>query len=378
MNTEDMETEESVKECDCNCEDIPPKKEKSLKSKLLWTLVFVAIAVLTVWAVTSQEGFSFTGFVSFLRTLHPGWVAAAVAAMLGFIVFEGLAIAAILRSFGYKAPIHRNFIYASSDIYFSAITPSATGGQPASAYFMIKDGIPGAVTTVTLIVNLIMYTFAILIIGIFSFALKPSVFFGFSVVGKILIIVGCVCLISLAMFFILILFKSVILKKVGLWGIGVLHKLHLIKKPDKLKNRLCCAICSYDGYVFQLKGKQRSMVIALVFNVLQRMSIICVTLFAFLAAGGDKSLWAAVIASQCMVILGTNVLPIPGAMGIFDYMLVSAFSAIGFSEIAAINLNLVSRGISFYICVIICGISLIARIITYAVIKKRAERKNRR
>ena len=244
---------------------------------------------------------------------------------------------------------------------------------------MIKDGIPGAVTTVALIVNLIMYTFAILIIGIFCFILEPSVFLGFNVVGKVLIIVGCVCLVSLALFFMFILFKSNILKRAGFFGINLLNKLRIIRKPYKLKKKLCCAIKSYDGYVGQLKGKQKSIIIALIFNILQRTSVICVTLFVFLAAGGEKELWSLVIVSQCMVILGTNVLPIPGAMGISDYMLVMAFSAIGFSELAAVNLNLISRGISFYICVIICGLSLIARVISYAVINKKAEkRKNRR
>lgn len=376
-DTENKETVDTASECDCKCDEAP-KKEKSLKSKLLWTLVFVAIAVLTVWAVTSQEGFSFMGFLLFLRTLNPVWVIAAGLCMLGFIVFEGLALSTLIRAFGYKAPLHRSFIYSSSDIYFSAITPSATGGQPASAYFMMRDGIPGAVTTVVLIVNLIMYTFAILIIGTFSFILEPSIFLGFNVLGKVLIIVGCVCITSLGLFFILILFKSSILKRAGIWGINLLNKLRIVKKPDKLKNKLCCAIQSYDGYVGQLKGKQKSIALALLFNVLQRGSLICVTLFTYFAAGGDKALWASVLVSQCMVVLGTNVLPIPGAMGISDYMLVTAFSALAISELAAVNLNLISRGISFYICVIICGISLIARLISYSIVKKRAEKRDRR
>ena len=370
----DMEPKaEAGQECNCDCNK--PKKEKSLKSKLLWMILFLAIAVLTVWAVTSQDGFTFTGFIMFLRTLHPGWVICAILAMLGFIVFEALAITSVVRSFGYRAPLHKSFIYSSSDIYFSAITPSATGGQPASAYFMIKDGIPGAVTTVCLIVNLIMYTFAILIIGITCFILKPSIFLGFPVLGKVLIIVGSVCLVSLAMFFILILFKSSILLRAGNWVISLLAKIRILRKPDKYREKLCCSIKSYDGYVEQLKGKQRSLAITLLFNVLQRLSVILVTLFVFFAAGGDKTLWIEIIVSQCMVILGTNVLPIPGAMGISDFMLICAFGAIGFSEHVAVNLNLISRGISFYSCVIICGLSMVIKLAVGAIMAKRAERK---
>ena len=124
---------------------------KSAKSKLLWSLAFVLIAALTIFAITSQGGFSIEEFSEFLSSLDPFWVVMAFIAMLCFILFEGLAIITIVRSLGYKKHIGHGYIYASGDIYFSAITPSASGGQPASAFFMMKDGIPGATVTVALV-----------------------------------------------------------------------------------------------------------------------------------------------------------------------------------------------------------------------------------
>ena len=89
--------------------------------------------------------------------------------MLGFILFEGFALVVLRRAFGYRRGVWSGYIYSASDIYFSAITPSATGGQPASAYFMIKDGVPGMVVTVTLVANLFMYTLSIIAIGFVCF-----------------------------------------------------------------------------------------------------------------------------------------------------------------------------------------------------------------
>ena len=373
MDNEVKEGTEATTEQTDNCGKA--KKQSSLKTKMLWSLVFVAIAVLTVWAITSQEGFTLASFIGFLRAQNPMWITFAIAAMLAYVLFEALALMTIIKSFGYKAPIHRGLIYSSSDIYFSAITPSATGGQPASAYFMMKDGIPGAVTTVALILNLVMYTFAILIIGTVSFIVRPGIFLGFPVVGKVLIIVGSICLVSLAIFFIMILFKSHILSKIGNACLTLLSKLHIIRNVDRKREKLACSIKSYNGYVEQLKGKQKSIVLSLLFNILQRVSVILVTVCVFMASGGDFKMCWDIAVCQCMVILGTNVLPIPGAMGISDYMLICAFSAIGFSETVALNLNLVSRGISFYSCVIICGISLIVRLISYKVIALRKQKK---
>ena len=72
------------------------------------------------------------------------------------IGFKALSLGVLSKTLGYRKGILKNYSYASADIYFSAITPSATGGQPASAYYMIKDGIPISHTTAILSVNLLM------------------------------------------------------------------------------------------------------------------------------------------------------------------------------------------------------------------------------
>ena len=89
-----------------------------------------------------------------------------------------------------KRPFRKCLVYSSSDIYFSAITPSATGGQPASAYFMMKDKVPGAVTTIILLVNLTLYTVSIIVIGVLCFILRPTMVVHFSIVSKIMIFIG--------------------------------------------------------------------------------------------------------------------------------------------------------------------------------------------
>ena len=195
-----QEKESKGKNIDHSSAKPHPKHDKNLKSKLAWTFVFIIIAGLTIWSIVAQEGFSFKGFTQFLKESDPLWLAAAFASMLGFIIFEGMALLSIVKYFGHKKSILHGAIYASGDIYFSAITPSATGGQPASAYFMMKDKIPGTMVTVALVVNIIMYTFAILIIGVISVLMRPGIFFGFSISIELPRVLSC-CGISFFFFF---------------------------------------------------------------------------------------------------------------------------------------------------------------------------------
>ncbi|MBE6635121.1 MAG: flippase-like domain-containing protein [Ruminococcaceae bacterium] len=354
--------------------DLQVKNEKKKSSKILWTLLFILIAVLTVVAVTSQsENFSFSEFVDFVGSLDIKYVICAFLAMIGFILFEGLALRTIATSFGYKRSVVKNYNYSAADIYFSAITPSATGGQPASALFMIQDGIPGSVTTVILLVNLVMYTFGIIALGILGFVLNPSIFLNFSGLSKALIIIGSLTQLAIAFGFIMLLVHGNILYKIGNFFISLLAKIKIIKNPDKKREKLKEAITTYTDVVHQIKDKKLMLLKAFILNFLQRASLIAVTLFAFLSSGGKLAAAVDIWVTQSMVILGSNTVPIPGAMGVADYLMLDAFGEL-MSESIAINLELLSRTISFYFCVIICGISFMLRCIIFQFRKKENEK----
>ncbi len=114
----------------------------NVKNKALWTCIAIALAALTIWAVFSMSGnMSPAQLIEQLKNARPGWLVLAVFSMLGIIFFEGEAILAIIGPVGYPRSHWRGFIYGSADIYFSAITPSATGGQPASAFFIYCNSI---------------------------------------------------------------------------------------------------------------------------------------------------------------------------------------------------------------------------------------------
>ena len=59
------------------------------------------------------------------------------------------------------------------------------------------------------------------------------------------------------------------------------------------------------------------------------------------------------LTTQSLVSVGASLVPIPGAMGLTDLMMLSGFSAVMDSHDAA-GLELLSRAISFYFPVMIC------------------------
>lgn len=76
-----------------------------------------------------------------------------------------------------------------------------------------------------------------------------------------------------------------------------------------------------------------------------------------------------------MVTIGSNCVPIPGAMGVYDLLLLDGFSGIVPEELA-VNLEVVSRSISFYSCLIFCGLVVLYAYIRLLLLEHKREQKD--
>ncbi len=341
-----------------------------MKKGKIWGVVFIALAFLTVWAVITQnKNFSFIQFKDTLLASSAVWMSAAALVMLGYIIFEGAAIICIIKAFGYKKSLRKGFLYSSADIYFSAITPSASGGQPASAYFMVKDNIPGAVVTISLIINLIMYTLALLVTGTAGFLIKPDIFMGFGLFGKILIAAGYVILFALTAVFYMLIAKPRILEKICEFFLRIGIIFHLVKNTEKIKKKLYKIMEEYRLCADVMRKNKMMFVKAFFLNLLQRLSQISVTLLVYMAIDGKTAAALDIWFMQSFVTIGTYSVPIPGGMGVADYLMIDGFGAF-FDGAAAVNLELISRGLSFYVCMIISALTVFVSLIMYTVRKR--------
>lgn len=145
-------------------------KRNILNISFLLLLIGITLTIL----LTCNRELNFENIKGFLKSSNPWFIAVILLCMILSIAFEGWSMHLIVRRLGYRPKIRSSMAYAAADVYYSAITPSASGGQPASAFYMMRDGISAGVTSFGLLFNLIAYTASIFIIGIVGFALNPS------------------------------------------------------------------------------------------------------------------------------------------------------------------------------------------------------------
>ena len=351
---------------------------RDIRRKVLWAVLFVFIAAGSIWAVFSaSKDLSPRDFLLFLKNASPVYLGLAVLSMFGYIFFEGLAVRSLIKAFGFSCSVRDSMVYGASDIYFSAITPSATGGQPACAYFMIRRGIPVMLSSVILLMNLAMYTLAIIVLGVLNLSVHPGIYQLFGSLGKILIIIGFGCQTLLFLSFLLILEKDQWILSLGYFVIRMLIRCRILRDKAKWDDRLERHMADYKVYAKLIRSHAKVLWVCFLYNFLQRACQLAVTAFTYLATiavpgethlpvvtGISRAL--SLFGAQSLVSIGATFIPIPGAMGVTDMMMVDAFQSVIDPDRAA-ALALLSRSISFYSCVIL---SLIIVIVAYIRRKK--------
>lgn len=98
--------------------------------------------------------------------MNPLWLIPGVICVVVFIWGESIIIFYMMRTLGIKLKKWTCFLFSSVGFFFSCITPSATGGQPAQIYYMKKEKIPIPVSTLVLMIVTITYKLVLVVIGV--------------------------------------------------------------------------------------------------------------------------------------------------------------------------------------------------------------------
>ena len=295
------------------------------------------------------------------------WMLLAAVCAFGFIYFEGLGLQCTCRFFGHGFSAGKGIVFSATDIFFSAITPSASGGQPAALILMMKNGVPAAVSAIALLLNLLMYTVAILLISAVCCMVYSGIFMRMGLAPKLLIAFGVIVQIAFIALFLMCIFSDRLILNVCRWGLRLLCKLHIYKDYDKQYEKLIAMIKQYKECGALLRRETGLLIKVFLCNLAQRLSVILVSVCVFLAVGGKAVCAFKAFSVQALAVLGSNAVPIPGAVGVADYILLSGFKQLVHDPV---SVELLSRGMSFYSTILFCGILLLCVLIKMKTVKK--------
>ena len=286
------------------------------------------------------------------------WLVVSSAAMAVYVFCGGWAIKVLMKGRGKKVTILQCFKYSFIEFYFSALTPSSTGGQPAQFYYMEKDGLPASDSTVVLVAITVLYKGAFLVITAILFLLNTSYIAGPAERVWVLAVLGLLLNVGLITLLLLLLFSKNLINVIVRFFIRILARLHIVKNVVEKTEHYEKKLANYHKCAsFFMKHKLVVLRAAGVL-ALQRLMLLFVPYLVYKSFGLSGYTMLQILATQALLNLCVDMMPLPGAVGISETVFLMLFTPI-FTEAGITTAVLLSRGISFYLLLMVSGIVVI-------------------
>lgn len=315
-------------------------------------LFIILIAFLTLHLLLKNA--ELKTIISDLERADKRWLAVGALFVFCFVAGESVIIKYMLHMFGDRTPFIRCLKYSFIGFFYSYITPSASGGQPAQMYYMKKDGIKLGYSTLIMLVIAIAYKAVLVVLGVFFYLFEHD--FVMDSVGDYhwLLIVGFLLNIAYITGLVLLFFKPRWARRQAIRIVFLLVKLHILRRRKldayiKRINRICDTYIEGSQYI---KKHLRSVFNIFVMTTVQRLFLFAVSWTVYRSYGLSGTSLLAIITLQTMIAITVEMLPLPGAAGITEACFMVMFSGV-FGEELVTSGMLLSRGLTFYLLLIV-------------------------
>ncbi|MBR2290057.1 MAG: flippase-like domain-containing protein [Clostridia bacterium] len=268
--------------------------------------------------------------------------------MVLYFLCETINVTRTLKELGEKSTFLRNFRYTLIGFFFSSITPAASGGQPMEIYYMSRDGLNVANSTLALLINLTSMQIATISIGLIS------VIFNWQYMNTALVvffIVG-ILLNSSALALLLI---SICSKRMTNWLINVaikMMKFFKIKNMEKKQEWINSELAKYQANAVYVQTHKKMIFKTLFTTYIQFLIYYSVPYWIYRSFGYSKSNIFEVLSMQAVLFATVSGIPSPGAVGVSEGGFMELFKKFYPKKQIASSM-LLCRGVNFYLFVII-------------------------
>ncbi|XCP87181.1 lysylphosphatidylglycerol synthase transmembrane domain-containing protein [Roseburia hominis] len=317
------------------------------RKKRILNAVFLAIVfVLTLYSVFRGE--DLRGVLRAITRVNPWYLLPAVAGVIVFIWGESIIIHYMLGTLDIYTRKWTCFQYSCVGFFFSAITPSASGGQPMQIYYMRKKKIPVPVATLVLMIVTITYKMVLVFIGLFVVLFQRGFVHryleGILPIFYLGVGLNVACCISMSV----LVFHSSLAKWIMLKGLALLEHFHILKKKPERGRRLAASMDQYNATAAYLGSHGRVIFHVMLITFFQRFALFFVTWFVYLAFGLHGTSMYDVVMLQAIVSVSVDMLPLPGGMGISENLFLIIFRTV-FAGGLLLPGMVLSRGIAYYV-----------------------------
>ncbi len=330
----------------------PMEKKKKIPWGLLY--VFLTVIVLLVFGIVNHE---FLGMFSVIAGLTFSFVLIAVLINGVYLLLEGEIIRLLLRCQGERLSVWRTFKIGLIGIYYSYITPSSTGGQPAQVLYLLRDKVSAGSSAAVLFVKFFAYQFSFVLCSCAALfwrwkelnaenpELIPFIALGILINGLWIVVIP-------------LLFCAPVLHKLASGLTWLVKKCAFLKKRAFFIEKIRSFEDDFAEYTARFRNKYRYIAVSILLSIPQVLLQFSVLYFVFLAFSVEMP-YTELLGMQLLLQVSVCFVPLPGASGAQEVGF-SAFFGSYFSDPGVLyTALLVWRFFTYYIIVILGAVVVV-------------------
>ena len=321
------------------------------KRGMLLNIGFIVLTLLLMLYLVSKAGDPQLILTAF-TTINPWWLAGAVGCFATHVLLEGL----ILRVFFYfqKVPITWGScnLVGLIGMYYSSITPAATGGQPMQAFAFKKRGVPSGIGYSSLAVKIFCWQCALLLIGAALWILKGSYIHMLLGRGVWLVALGFFFNSLMVSIVILLAINRNLVRVIIIFFVNLGYHLRLIKNRERTSSRLDAALTDFHSSVEILTKKPKQFLVLFMISMVQVTALMSVLYFIYRGFSLTSHSYVQVLAVQFLLYITASFTPLPGASGAQEggfYLFFRSF----FPDVSLFAALLIWRFVTYYLFIIV-------------------------
>ena len=323
-------------------------KKTHISLKLIFNIMVIGLCVgISAFFFFSKDGLN--DLLHSNQSVLWCWIVVAVASQLIYMLMETIVIYIFIKE------EYPNFSFldavkvALTGLFWSAITPSSTGGQPMQIYLLYSMKIEVGYGTSRLVQKFLVYQIVLTSISIVAVILNFNQILESENVAllTVLLVFGFISQFAVTFIICLFSFSPNLSRKVIMFFAKVLSKFKIVKNLNGIVDNIDKQLDTFHNSNKDIYKKPKILVPAIILTFIQFIAMFLVPYFIYLALVPDATAGpVTLITSQAFVNLMSGMIPIPGASGAAEIGFTAFFGPLFFGALK--SATLIWRTISYY------------------------------
>ena len=256
-----------------------------------------------------------------------------------------------LKALNEKTTFFQNIKYALIGFFFSGITPAASGGQPRQIYYMYKDKISVANSTLSLLINLSSMQVVTISLALISVVVNHSIM---NTALICFFVIGILLNASALTLLIIAIFHKKLLQKLINFVVKIMKKIK-IKNVDKKQEKIENELNKYQASSDYIKEHKLVMLKTIFTTYIQFLAYYSVSYWVYRSFGLNEYNILKIISIQSVLYGTVSGIPSPGAVGVTEGGFIEIFKTV-FPKNSINGAMILNRGINFYLLIVISAV----------------------